>query len=77
MLKKLVLAAALAVPALGFLPAAEARAAAPVSALQSTVQSVQSAADQHVCFVRTYRTVRYDNCYRNSYRVHWRHHFCR
>ena len=76
MLKKLVLAAALAVPALGFLPPAEARAETPVSALQNTVQSVQNAANQHVRFVRAYRPVRYSNCYSYGYRVHWRHHCC-
>ena len=65
MFKKFMLAAALALP-LGILPAADVKAEAPTSALQTTVQTVENAANQNVRVVRTVRTVRRASFYRHG-----------
>jgi hypothetical protein len=76
MFKKFLLAAALALP-LGILPAAEVKADAPTSALQTTVQTVENAANQNVRVVRTWRTVRYVSCYRHGCHHYRGHHYRR
>jgi hypothetical protein len=78
MFKKFILAAALAVPLMGALPATEAKAESPTAALQSTVQTVQNAANQSIRTFRTVRVVRHRGCrgcvrHFHSYRVmHYR-----
>jgi hypothetical protein len=76
MFKKFVLAAALALP-LGFLPATDAKAEAPTSALQTTVQTVENAANQNVRFYRNVRTVRRVSCYRHGCNHYRGHHYRR
>jgi hypothetical protein len=70
MFKKFMLAAALALPLMGALPATEAKADAPTAALQSTVQTVQNAANQNIRTVRTVRVVRRGGCGRHFRHVH-------
>jgi hypothetical protein len=58
MFTKFLMAAVLAVPLMGVLPAPEAKAESPTAALPDTVQTAQNPNNQHGRTVRTRRTVR-------------------
>jgi hypothetical protein len=77
MFRKFLIAAVLAVPLMGVLPAAEAKAESPTAALQNTVQTVQNANDQYVRRACTVRTVRRFDCgprYRHVHSYRMIHH---